>query len=692
MGPAEQGAMSLSSTRGGKLEQEALRAPAAALSPGELAWLAAVPVALLTILAAVVLGPPLGHTLFAPRGERLWPPEASWLDGQPEPVKHARFALALLGAVALPAVVLLAARHRGPRLPRRAIDALVAVSQLLVCGAIAVALVAQRRVAYVAAPPHWEIFSTRTLVVGALIGAMLVVAARSSRPPVRLAPLARRHAERACLLAAVVLTAVWLLPNVATEHTTANGPFPDLPTWAMGDTYAILDGRTPLENFYAVYGQLWAYVAALPMAVLGGTIGVFTITMVTISGAALLATYALLQRVVRSAPLALALYLPLLATSLYELAAKGVAAPMTNGAIYSVWPMRYAGPLILAWLTARHLDRARPRSVWALGLVSGLVVVNNLEFGLGALAGTSLALACSSRDRSLRGLLRLAAELAAGLAGAVALVASLTLVRAGSLPHFSFALEFPHIFGTLGLVSAPMSTVGFHLVLYMTFVGVLAVAAVRVVRGADDTLFTGMLAWSGAFGLMAGSYFAGRSDALKLAALLPAWSLALSLLTVSVMRDPAWRKKRFPAPAELAVLFAWGLTACSLTQLHAPWTEVARLQRGGAPAIYAQPMTRRFIDARTRPGERVAIVAPMAHRLAYEIGIVNVSPYGTMEAVVTRAQFNTLLEAMRAERAHKLFLADSFVAQAHVALLRERGFGLYRTGGGLSYWSDVPWG
>jgi hypothetical protein len=685
--------MGLSSTRNNEPAQKALRAAAVALSPGELAWLVAVPVALLTILVAVVLGPPLGHALFAPRGERLWPPEASWLEGQPEPVKQARFALALLGAVALPVVVLLAARRRGPRLPRRAIDALVVASQLLACGAIAVALVAQRRVAYAVAPSHWEVFSTPTLVVGALVGAMLVAASRSSRLFARVAAIvARGHTELACLLAATVLTAVWLLPNVATEHTTANGPFPDLPPWAMGDTYAILDGRTPLVDFHAVYGQLWAYVAALPMAVLGGTIDVFTITMVTISCAALLATYALLRRVVRSAPLALVLYLPLLATSLYDVAAKEVAWHGGNGAIYSVWPMRYAGPLILAWLTARHLDRDRPRAVWALGLVSGLVVVNNLEFGLGALAGTSLALACSSRDRSLRGLLRLAAELASGLAGAVALVAALTLVRAGSLPHFSFALEFPHIFGTLGLVSAPMSTVGFHLVLYMTFVAVLAVAAVRVVRGADDTLFTGMLAWSGAFGLMAGSYFAGRSDALKLAALLPAWSLALSLLTVSVMRDPAWRKKRFPAPAELAVLFAWGLTACSLTQLHAPWTEVARLQRGGAPAIYAQPMTRRFIDARTRPGERVAIVAPMAHRLAYEIGIVNVSPYGTMEAVVTRAQFNTLLEAMRAERAHKLFLADSFVAQAHVALLRERGFGLYRTGGGLSYWSDVPGG
>jgi hypothetical protein len=553
--------------------------------------------------------------------------------------------------------------------------------------------VAQHRATYDGGPARWQVFSTRTLVVGALIGAALAAAPHSRRLLARTARLAGgRRVELACLVAAAVLTAMWLLPDVATEHTTANGPFPDLPPWAMGDTYAILDGRTPLVDFHAVYAQLWPYVAALPMAVLGDTIGVFTIAMVMISGAALLATYAVLRRVVRSAPLALALYLPLLATSLYEVATREVAWRVSNGEIYSVWPIRYAGPLLLAWLTARQLDRARPRAVWALGLAGGLVAINNLEFGLGGLAGTFLALACVPWRWSLRGLARLAGELAAGVAAALALVSLLTLVRAGSLPHLGFMLEFPHIFGTLGLVSAPMPEVGFHLVVYMTFVAALAAAAVRVARRVDDTLLTGMLAWSGAFGLMASSYFAGRSDAIKLAALLPAWSLALSLLTVAVMRGLAARARRLPGPAELAVLFGWGLTACSLAQLHAPWTEVARLQRGGAPALYAQPLVRPFIDARTRPGEPVAILMPMAHRIAYELGIDNVSPYGTMEELATRAQFVTLLEAMHDAHAHKLFLPRGFVVDAHAALLQEAGFALYADRARVSYWSDVRGG
>jgi hypothetical protein len=676
--------MSLASARKDESEQAALRAPAIVPSPGQLAWIAALPIALLTFLAVVALGPPLGHALLAPGGDRIWPPEATWLPARPEPVKHARIALAMVGAVALPAAILLGAHRRGPRLPRRSID-------VLACGALAVVLAAAPQAS---APAHWRVFSVLTLLAGALLAAALAAVPHSQRLLARAARLAAgRHVELICLLVAVLLTAVWLLPDVATEHTAASGSFPDLPPWAMGDTYAVLDGRTPLADFHAVYSQLWPYVAAVPMALFGDTIGVFTVAMVTISGVALLGVYGVLRRVVRSAPLALVLYLPLLATSQYEVATKEVAWRISNGVIYSVWPMRYAGPLLLAWLTARQLDRARPRAAWVLGLAGGLVVINNLEFGLGALAGTFLALACIPQRWSARGATRLAAELAAGVVGAVALVSLLTLVRAGSLPHFGIMLEFPHIFGTLGLVSQPMPTLGFHLVLYMTLVAALATAAVRVARRADDVLLTGMLAWSGAFGSMAGSYYAGRSDAIKLVALLPAWSLALSLLTVTVMRGLVVRRPRLPAPAELAVLFGWGLTACSLAQLHAPWTEIARLD-GGAPAVagaadYSAPGVRRLVDARTRPGEPVAILTPMAHRVAYELGLPNVSPYGTMEEMATRAQLGTLLEAMRAAHAHKLFLPNDLLQPAYVEALHVANFAIYAEGAGASYWSDA---
>jgi hypothetical protein len=663
----------------------------AALTAAELAWIAALPCAAVTLAAVVVLGPPLGHALFAPTGDGLWPRKAPYVFGHPEPVKHARYALAVLGAGLLAAVVLVGSR-RPPRLRPGARRAAVLASQSLACAGLVVAVVAQRLVSYPGnIPVRWRIFSAPTLVVACAAAAALVLALRIpavaghvARPGV-----ARRRGAVACLLIAALATSIWLLPSVATEHTVTSGSFPDLPPWAMGDTYAVLDGRTPLVNFHALYSQLWAYVAAAPMAVLGDTIGVFTVVMTLISGLALLAVYAVLRRVVRSAPLALVLYLPFLATSMFVVATPEVPWRVTNAAVFSVWPMRYAGPWILAWLAARHVDRVRPRAAWTIMLVAGLVVVNNLEFGIAALAATVVALACVPERQSPRELGRLAASAAAGLLGAVLLISLLTLVRAGSLPHLGLLHEFPHLFGTLGLASIPMPAVGFHLALYATFAGALATAAVRVARGDGDVLLSAMLAWSGVFGLLAGSYFAGRSDPTKLAALFPAWGFALALLLVVVVRGMTARGARLPSPAGAAVLVGFGLAACSLAQVQAPWTELRRLRVSDPPAVYEEPVARRWIDSATTRGEHVAILVPMGHRIAYDLGIVNVSPYGTTEELATRAQFQALIDAMRHEDAHKLFLFNGILVDESTRMLRRAGFRLQAVMREDSYWS-VP--
>jgi hypothetical protein len=563
------------------------------------------------------------------------------------------------------------------RLAPAATRALVIVSQLLLCAGLVVATVAQRDVVQDNVPTHWRIFSVPTLVVGVGVAVVLALALRTPALARRIArpPIVQRRWAAACLLVAVVATVVWVLPAVATEHTAATGPFPDLPSWAMADTYAVLDGRTPLVDYHAVYGQLWGYVAAGPMALLGATIGVFTTVMALGSALAMIAVYAILRRLVREPPTALVLYLPWLATGLFEVATPQVNWRVSNVSVFSLWPMRYAGPWLLAWLTVRHLDGARPRLPWTLALVGGLAAINNLEFGIAALAATFVALACSPERRSPRALGRLAASAVAGVLVAVAVVALLTLVRSGSLPRFGLLSEFPHLFGSLGLVSLPLPTVGFHLVVYATFAAALAVAAARLARSAGDVPLTAMLAWSGVFGLGCASYFAGRSDALKLAALFPAWGFALTLLLVVVVRALAERSSsRSPSLAELAVLVGFGLTVCSLAQVQPPWRALARLRAGDAPAVYQTPDARRFVGALTDPGDRVALLMPLGHRVAYDLGVVNVSPYGTTDELATRAQWRTLLTAMRDEGVHRLFLGEDLISDAQRQLLARAGF------------------
>jgi hypothetical protein len=117
-------------------------ASARALTPAELAWLAAVPCALVVFGLLMLLGPPLGHALLAPRGAVFWPSVQGIQAIRPEPVEHARYLIALLGPVLACAAV--AARTRSAQLPPRWTGSLVAASQAIVVVALAVALAAQR--------------------------------------------------------------------------------------------------------------------------------------------------------------------------------------------------------------------------------------------------------------------------------------------------------------------------------------------------------------------------------------------------------------------------------------------------------------------------------------------------------------------------------------------------------------------
>jgi hypothetical protein len=667
----------------------AARPRSAPLSAAQLAWVAAPACALATLVALRLLAPVLGRAFFDP-APVLWPHgPAFYVVGESDPLKHGRYVVSLLGPLLLAAVVLAGSR-RPPRLPLAVTSALVLASQLLLALGLALATRAEWHVVYRGVPAVWRIFTPRTIVVALALAALIVALPRVAAVSRGLARLRSegRAVVGACWAVAVLATVAWLLPGVTTDGSIANGPFPDLPPWAMGDTYAVLDGRTPLVDFHPIYGHLWAYVAAPPMALLGATLTVFSLTMTCANALVLLAIYALLRRIAGRALLALALYLPFLATSLFVVATE-LPWRLSNAAVYSVFPMRYGGPLLLAWLTARHLDGAAPRRAWPLFAAAGLVVINNLELGLGALAGTFVALACAPARSSWRELGRLTADAAAGLLASALLFSLLTLIRAGELPRFGLLLEYPRLFGVLGLASLPLPDVAFHLVIYATLGAALVLAAVRVARREPDVPLTGMLAWSGIFGLAAGSYYMGRSDPPKLASLFPAWALALTLLLVVVLRLLAARGWRRPLVAELLVLFGFGLCVCSLAQLTPPWDEPARLS-ADAQRIYDQPQARRFVARTTRPGERVALVIPLAHRVAYEVGVENVAPYGLLDEMATQRMMRTLLDAMREEGAHKLYAVKGHLAFGHRRMMMDAGLVKRMTDGGYELWSDRP--
>jgi len=641
--------------------------------PGAAAWLCALPCALVAIAAIALLGSPLGRLLAPAHPFTYLSTYVPYLE--PERSEQARFLLSLGAPVLLALATALAVRRR-PALPRGLVTVGVPAAQLLGAIAVVAAVVKQRQLRfgpeYTRQPEvtiHWIYFTTPTLVAAALLAAGLVAALRSALARARAAAwLVDSGARRAAAATlAVAITAVWMLHAVNSDASIANAfeavrfhiAFP------LDEAFAVINGLTPLVDFTAQYASLWPYAVALPMVVFGKTLLVFSIVMCAITAASMLAVFDVLRRVARSALAGLLLYLPFLATSFFMI--EGTSANRwTFGNYFATFPLRYAAPYALAWMTARRLDRTGRAHAWPLFLVGGLAVLNNPDYGMPALGATIGALLWTSAGLERRALGRLAGEAAAGLAGALALVCALTLARAGALPQPGRLFEFARVFAVGGFNMLPIpSVLGVHLAIYLTYVAAIGAATARALARERDRLLTGMLAWAGIFGLGSGSYYVGRSHPEALVATFSAWALALALLTVLVVRALAGRPAARPTIAAAAVLLGFGVAACSLAQTPTPWSQIHRLdaafvpnEESTVPTPYLPPRDaslRTFVASLAdgpgrfayRRGAPVVLLMTTGHRIADAYGVVNVSPYTGVESIMTTVQLEKTLDALR---------------------------------------------
>ena len=623
------------------------------------AWLAAVPATAIALAAIVLLGPPLGAWLLADPHLRFLPGALGGV--RREPTEQARYLLALAAPLLLAGLTLRLRRHP-PQPIAAAAPALARGIEIAAVALLAGCFVAQRlqdaqRDAGSGRGPI--VYFTIPSVLAALaIAAAIAAAVRSAAVRERWARWrpdtpARRIAAALLALVAIVVA---LLPALNTDGSLAH-EF-EAVIYHLQFTYdesvAVLDGRSPLHDFATQYSALWPYALAGGMSLLGASVTAFTGMLAALTGVTLLALYDVLRRAARSSLGALALFLPLLATFALRLHGPAVAR-FSLVDYFGVLPLRYAGPFLLAWLVARQLDGARPRRAWPLFLAAGVVALNNTDFGLAALGATVAALAWTHGRPDAGGVRRLALEAAAGLLASLALVCALLLARTGALPHLGLLVRYARIFVRGGFAMLPMRpVVGFSTVIYLTHVAAVAVATVRAIRGAEDRLATGLLAWSGVFGLGAGSYYVGHSLSEVLIYTFPCWALSVALLTLVTLRALA-ASGRWPSPAQLACLFAFGLLTCSLAQTSPPWEQIRRVAQNG-PAVFAQPIGQGFVAQHSGRGEAVLIMSALGHRIAYNLGLRDVEPFTGARSIFTLEQVDESLAALRAAHGTKVFV------------------------------------
>ncbi|HET6449079.1 MAG TPA: hypothetical protein VFG31_08215, partial [Conexibacter sp.] len=611
----------------------------------------------------------------------------------PEPTEHARYLIALLGPVLVVGGVLLL---QGRQVREDLAAAASALSQAVLLAVAATSIVAQQRHVYGPAftnepgTTRMVLLTPATLAVAVVVALLAAALLRDQRLLARVANALRETPLSRWIAIAVgaLFVLLWLASAFNDDATLdhANGQvMENLPFWS-DEAFSVLNGHAPLVDFHAQYGHLWAYLAAGGMQILGTSLGSYAAIMLAGTAGAMAAIFATFRRLVGGAPLALALFLPFVATSFFM--ENGPPANRYGPAnLFSLFPIRYAGPFVLLWLVVRRAQRSGGGTAIPLFAFAGIVAINNLEFGLPAFAATLAALAAAS-SRSRAQLQRLALDALAGVLVAVMAVSLLTLVVVGSLPHFGMLLSFPRIYANAGFGLLPLPALGFHLVVYATFAAALVVAAVRLLSSmdADDRALTSALAWAGIFGLGAGGYFVGRSHPHVLIDLFSAWALALSLLLLVVVHAIGRRPARRPQLAELLVLAGFGVLACSLAQTPTPWSQIDRIQQTTPVARRVDNAVMTVIDHATHRGEPVALVVPLGHRIAVALGLDNITPYANGGSMMTAQQWTETVAALRRAHGTRILTDQRTTFRETAALLAAAGFHAARqssAGGGL---------
>jgi hypothetical protein len=279
---------------------------------------------------------------------------------------------------------------------------------------------------------------------------------------------------------------------------------------------------------------------------------------------------------------------------------------------------------------------------------AGLVVLNNFEFGLPALAGTTAAIMVAGEFKSGRAM-RTIRSSALGLVSALVAVSMLILLLTGQLPNLGLLTFYSRIFeGGYALLHTPVA--GLYLIVDMTFAAAVLVAAVRYRRGAIDVAHTAALAYSGVFGLGAGNYYMGRTQPAALVALFSIWALSVTLLALLALRalTEKRRSRRLSPLLTAGALVLLGLMTTTIAQFPAPWTQLRRIATSAPPPPpYNVSAAVSFVRRTTTPGERIVLYAPLGHLIALDAHVEDISPYSHPNEVVTYQQLDDMLAALR---------------------------------------------
>jgi hypothetical protein len=339
-------------------------------------------------------------------------------------------------------------------------------------------------------------------------------------------------------------------------------------------------------------------------------------------------------------------------------------APLTNTVVgyWAVMPIRLFGPMILMVSVAVSLKRS-PILIPPIGVLSALVVLNNVEWGLPAALAAGLCIGLNSPEARVAR--QTFTSFAIWFGATVCLVFGLLIVGGGVEP--SRLTSFIQIFGGSGYFAVPSLGWGIHLIVVATFVCclIVGVSLSPMIRMIDLPAIPAALhTYCGVFGLGAYLYFLNRSLIAVLTSLFFLWGLALILLF-----HAGWvtsrRFQNYSVFSHLLPLILLFSLALSVFQPPSPTDSLRRI----SDSIGANFEEVRGVPARAK---RIADVVRLTRGASDEVGLVgtdssllalltgtrNVTNFNGIDSVITFQQASMICESIAHSGLKTILITD----------------------------------
>lgn len=466
-----------------------------------------------------------------------------------------------------------------------------------------------------------------------------------------------------CIIAAAQ-TIICLLPSLTFDAAFLQECAAFHLPFASQEFAATATGHTNLVDFYPQYQNLLSYLLQPIFSCLGLTTFSFTATMSLLSLVTMLAVLVLFRIYTGGFWRALVLYIPFMA-AVSRPFLEGLGGRMHNVfTFYAAMPLRYFGPSLVFLFAALYLKKPSMQRMVIMLIASGLSAVNNLDFGVPALAGALAIIAftlCSQRLPGAKITTMITTLMFLLPLACLLFFVTITFDRSGSLPNFGAFSEWYQAYVVLGLLMYPMQMWGPHWLVLTTIVACLILAMHKGIptffvkeESQDQGLRAGMLLFGSI--LASGIFFYYLERPEKFMVMLPALLMLLSLLLWECIAHFEWNTRGLLRDRLMIVprLLMTAVYLVCLGHLSTMPSLSEQARRIGSSLDYYQAVglpselnLATYIQERTQDRSQIALFMPYGHELAQHLGLRNLFTYACVDSMLLKSYLKRAMSALR---------------------------------------------